>query len=61
MRSQRGSPPWSPTGGAEIRLGGMFLLVYDWMAVFKDGRRVLAECHQAIAAYGPAAGRLTGT
>lgn len=37
---------------AEIRLGGMFLLVYDWRAVMWEGRRVLAECHRALARYG---------
>lgn len=36
----------------EIRMGGVFLLVYDWRAVTHDGRRVLAECHQALARYG---------
>lgn len=33
----------------EIRLSGIFLLVYDWVAVTRDGRRVLAECRQAVA------------
>jgi hypothetical protein len=39
----------------ELRLSGAILLVYDWLAVTKDGRRVLAECHQAIASrrFGP--------
>ncbi len=36
----------------EIRMSGVFLLVYDWRAVIHDGRRVLAECHQALARYG---------
>jgi very-short-patch-repair endonuclease len=44
---------------AEIRMSGVFLLVYDWRAVHHEGRRVLAECHQALARYGSrAAGRL---
>jgi very-short-patch-repair endonuclease len=52
---------------AEIRMGGTFLLVYDWSSVTHDGRRVLAECHLALARYGasrradhhtPADGRL---
>lgn len=48
---------------AEIRMGGVFLLVYDWMSVKRDGRRVLAECHKAIARYGHgrSGGRLTGS
>ena len=33
-----------------IRLGGMTLLVYTWRDITYDGRRVLAEVHQAIAA-----------
>jgi very-short-patch-repair endonuclease len=37
---------------AEIRLSGIFLLVYDWMAVTKDGRRVLSECHRALVQHG---------
>lgn len=37
---------------AEIRMGGTFLLVYMWRDVHLDGRRVLAECHQALARYG---------
>jgi very-short-patch-repair endonuclease len=37
---------------AEIRMGGTFMLVYDWRAVMQDGRRVLAECHKALARYG---------
>ncbi len=45
---------------AQIRLSGMFLLVYDWVTVTKEGRRVIAECHQAVARYGSQpAGRLT--
>lgn len=45
---------------AEIRMGGIFLLVYDWRAVTYEGRRVLAECHRALALYGShgGAGRL---
>lgn len=39
---------------AEIRMGGVFLLVYDWRAVTYEARRVLAECHRALALYGPA-------
>lgn len=44
----------------EIRMSGTFLLVYDWKAVTFEGRRVLAECHRALALYGRAAsaGRL---
>ncbi len=42
---------------AEIRMAGMFLLVYDWWAIGRDGRRVLAECHQALARYGAARSR----
>lgn len=47
---------------AEIRMGGTFLLVYDWRAVSYEGRRVLAECHRALALYGNRgrAGRLAG-
>jgi hypothetical protein len=41
----------------EIRMGGVFLLVYDWRAITHDGRRVLAECHQALARYGPGRAR----
>jgi hypothetical protein len=37
---------------AQIRMGGTFVLVYDWRAVVQDGRRVLTECHQALARYG---------
>jgi hypothetical protein len=37
---------------AELRLEGLFLLVYGWRDITHDGRRVLAECHQAIARYG---------
>jgi very-short-patch-repair endonuclease len=37
----------------ELRLKGYLLLVYDWLAVTRDGRRVLAECHQAIASRRP--------
>lgn len=36
----------------QIRLSGIFLLVYDWTAVTRDGRRVLAECRQAMAMAG---------
>lgn len=42
---------------AEIRMAGVFLLVYDWRAVTYEGRRVLAECHRALAIYGSAARR----
>jgi hypothetical protein len=44
----------------EIRLGGTFLLVYDWITITRDGRRVLAECRQALAKYGTAGARLSG-
>ena len=37
---------------AEIRMAGTFLLVYVWRDIHLDGRRVLAECHQAMARYG---------
>ena len=37
---------------ATIRMGGTFLLVYDWRDVMFDGRRLIAECHQALARYG---------
>lgn len=37
---------------AEIRMAGTFLLVYDWRAVTYEGRRVLAECHRALALHG---------
>ncbi len=40
---------------AEIRMGGIFLLVYDWRAVTYEGRRLLAECHRALALYGSGA------
>lgn len=43
---------------AEIRLGGKFVLVCTWRDIVKDGRRVLKECHRALALYGSAAGRL---
>lgn len=45
---------------SEIRMSGVFLLVYDWRAVSYEGRRVLAECHRAVALFGSraAAGRL---
>ena len=45
---------------ADIRMAGTFLLVYDWRAVTYEGRRVLAECHRALALYGTTgtAGRL---
>ena len=36
----------------EIRMGGRFLLVYQWRDILLDGRRVLAECHRALALYG---------
>ena len=36
----------------ELRMGGMFVLVYDWRAVTFEGRRVLTECRQALAAFG---------
>lgn len=42
----------------EIRMSGKFLLVYDWRAVAYEGRRVLAECHRALALYG--SGRVAG-
>ncbi|HET9077749.1 MAG TPA: hypothetical protein VFN68_12525 [Acidimicrobiales bacterium] len=42
----------------QIRLSGVFLLVYDWVAITRDGRRVLAECHQALARYGSGGRRL---
>jgi hypothetical protein len=45
-----------------IRLGGIFLMVYDWVDVSRDGRRVLSECRQALRTYGSAAtGPPTGT
>jgi hypothetical protein len=44
----------------EIRLSGQFLLVYDWITITRDGRRVLAECRQALARYGTGGARLTG-
>jgi hypothetical protein len=40
-----------------LRLGGMFVLVYDWTEVLRDGRRIGAECHEAIARYGAGSGR----
>ncbi len=44
---------------AQLRLGGIFILVYDWVAVTKEGRRVIAESRRALSRYGsPAAGRL---
>ncbi|HET6875211.1 MAG TPA: DUF559 domain-containing protein, partial [Acidimicrobiales bacterium] len=33
----------------EIRMGGVFLLVYTWRDVVMDGRRVVAEIHRARA------------
>jgi hypothetical protein len=44
----------------EIRLSGIFLLVYDWISITRDGRRVLAECRQALARYGSRGARLSG-
>lgn len=37
---------------AEIRMSGIFLLVYDWRSVNYEGRRVLAECRRALALFG---------
>lgn len=37
---------------AEIRMGGKFVLVYQWRDIVQDGRRVLAEIHLALARYG---------
>jgi hypothetical protein len=37
---------------ADIRMEGKFLLVYVWRDIHLDGRRVLAECRQALARYG---------
>jgi very-short-patch-repair endonuclease len=42
---------------AEIRMGGQFLLVYTWRDIVFDGRRVLAEIHQALARFGARAPR----
>jgi hypothetical protein len=38
----------------EIRMGGVFLLVYTWRDVVMDGRRVAADIHRALARNGPA-------
>ncbi len=35
-----------------IRLSGVFVLVYDWTEILRDGRRIEAECREAIAKYG---------
>ena len=35
-----------------LRLGGLFLLVYDWTEVLRDTRRIGAECHEALARHG---------
>ena len=32
----------------KLRLGGLFVLVYTWRDVTHDGRRVAAECRQAL-------------
>jgi hypothetical protein len=40
-----------------LRLGGTFVLVYDWTEVLRDTRRIAAECHEAIAKYGSAGKR----
>lgn len=32
----------------ELRLGGLFVLVYTWRDITDDGRRVVAECRRAI-------------
>jgi very-short-patch-repair endonuclease len=40
-----------------LRLGGTFVLVYDWTEVLRDTRRIAAECHEAIAKYGSAGTR----
>jgi hypothetical protein len=37
-----------------LRLGGTFVLVYDWTEVLRDAGRIAAECHEAIAKYGSA-------
>lgn len=42
---------------SDIRMSGIFLLVYSWRDIHHDGRRVLAECHQALARYGSAGHR----
>jgi hypothetical protein len=44
----------------EIRLSGIFLLVYDWITITRDSRRVLAECRQALAKYGTRGAKLSG-
>lgn len=36
----------------ELRMAGIFLLVYSWQDVLKDGRRIIAEMHQALARFG---------
>ena len=42
-----------------IRMSGVFVLVYDWTEVLRDGRRIASECHESIAKYGsgPASAR----
>jgi hypothetical protein len=40
-----------------LRLEGIFVLVYDWNEVLRDGRRIAAECHEAIARHGVAGRR----
>jgi hypothetical protein len=37
----------------EIRMSGVFLLVYTWRDVVMDGRRVASEIHRARARHGP--------
>ncbi|HWE57474.1 MAG TPA: hypothetical protein VG435_18350 [Acidimicrobiales bacterium] len=36
----------------QIRTEGMFLLVYTWWDVIRDGRRVIAEIHRALFVHG---------
>jgi hypothetical protein len=36
----------------QLRLGGMFVLVYTWRDITGDGRRVAAECRTALARAG---------
>jgi very-short-patch-repair endonuclease len=35
-----------------LRLGGTFVLVFDWNEVLRDARRIGAECGEAIAKHG---------
>ena len=42
----------------EIRMRDMFLLVYQWSDITHDGRRVLAEIHEALARYGGGSQRI---